>query len=238
MTRHLILAATLALAAPSVALAQAAPKPAMADWSKTVIATPGGGFQMGNPNAKVHVLEFGSLTCPACRQFNAIEKPKLIAKYIKAGKVKFEFRSFLLHGAPDYMASLMTYCLPVNKHFVWTDVVFNQVNEWTSGFSKITKDDENAAQALSKGGKAQDALVFLANKGGFGDFWRKQGVPKATYDRCMNDPTNFNKLASVYKEATGKYKVSGTPTFYVNGKIVESALKFEDLDVEIKKIIK
>jgi protein-disulfide isomerase len=238
MTRHLIIAAALAFGMPSLALAQAAPKPVAVDWSKTVVATPGGGFQMGNPKAKVHILEFGSLTCPACRQFNAVEKPKLIAKYIKSGKVRFEFRSFLLHGAPDYMASLMTYCLPANKHFVWSDVVFNQVNEWTSGFSKITKEDENAAQALSQGGKAQEALVFLANKGGFGDFWRKQGVPKATYDRCMNNPDNFKKLATVYKEATGKYKVSGTPSFFVNEKAVPSALKFDDLDVEIKKIIK
>jgi protein-disulfide isomerase len=233
MNRTVMIAASLALSIPSVAAAQVT-----TDWSKVIVATPDGGYMMGNPKAKAHIIEYGSLTCPACRQFNALEKPKLVAKYVKSGKVKFEFRSFLLHGAPDYMASLMTYCLPASKQFIWNDVVFNQFNEWTSGFSKITKDDERAAQALGQNGKSQDALVFLANKGGFGDFWRKQGIPKATYDRCMNDPVTFNKLATVYKQANDKYKISGTPTFILNGKTVENALTLAALEPEILKAIK
>jgi hypothetical protein len=31
------------------------------DWTKTVVATPEGGFLMGNPNADVKLVEFGSM---------------------------------------------------------------------------------------------------------------------------------------------------------------------------------
>ena len=36
--------------------------PADGDWSTVVSATPEGGFVMGNPAAKVKLIEFGSLT--------------------------------------------------------------------------------------------------------------------------------------------------------------------------------
>ncbi|HEY1144708.1 MAG TPA: hypothetical protein VGE84_00025, partial [Allosphingosinicella sp.] len=38
------------------------PAPNGGDWTETVSATPEGGFVMGNPNAAVKVVEFGSMT--------------------------------------------------------------------------------------------------------------------------------------------------------------------------------
>jgi protein-disulfide isomerase len=205
-----------------------------ADWSKVVVATPEGGYQMGNPKAKTSIIEYGSLTCPACAAFNKTEKPKLVAKYIKSGKVKFEYRSFLLHGALDYMASMMAYCLPANRFYGWVDVIYNEAPDWTAGLFKISAEDQKTAGAL----KPQDGLVFLADKGGFDDFWRKKGIPKATYDKCMADPKNFAKLATVYKQGNEKFSITGTPTFIVNGKVIGNAMSFADLDMQLKKIVK
>ncbi|MEO8619159.1 MAG: thioredoxin domain-containing protein, partial [Sphingomicrobium sp.] len=42
------------------------------DWSKTVAATPEGGIVMGNPKAKVTLVEYGSLTCSHCKHFAEI----------------------------------------------------------------------------------------------------------------------------------------------------------------------
>ena len=41
-------------------------RPASGDWSEAVVATNEGGFVMGSPEAPVKVVEFGSMTCPAC----------------------------------------------------------------------------------------------------------------------------------------------------------------------------
>ncbi len=231
MTKPLIFAAAIATVLVAPLDADAAPA---TGWAKTVVPTADGGFMMGNPKATVHIIEYGSLTCPACRQFNTTEKPKLVAKYVNSGQVKFEYRSFLIHGAPDYMASLMAYCLPANRYFTWVDVIYNEFADWTGGFKNVTDSDQAAAQKM----KPQEALIFLADKGGFDDFWRKKGIPKATYDRCMADPVNFSKLASVYKTAGEKWQISGTPTFIINGKKLENALTFDQLDAQLKKIVK
>ncbi len=231
MTKTLMFAAAMATAIVAPLSAEAA---TATGWAKNVVPTADGGFMMGNPKAPAHVIEYGSLTCPACRQFNTTEKPKLIAKYINSGKVKYEYRSFLIHGAPDYMSSLMAYCLPASRYFTWVDVIYNEFGDWTGGFKNVTDADQAAAQKM----KPQEALIFLADKGGFDDFWRKKGIPKATYDKCMADPVNFTKLANVYKTAAEKWQISGTPTFIVNGKKLENALTFDHLDAQLKKIVK
>jgi protein-disulfide isomerase len=234
MIKTLISATVLATGVTTPSLAQAQAAKTATVWSKVVTSTADGGYIMGNPKAAAHVIEYASYTCPACRQFNAVEKPKLITKYINTGKVKYEFRSFLLHGAPDYMASMMTTCLPASRFFTWSDVVFNEVGDWTSGFKNVTQADQKAVESM----KPQDALTYLADKGGFDDFWRKKGIPKATYDKCMANTVNFDKLASVYKQGNAKFNITGTPTFIINGKKVDGAITFADLDAQLKKIVK
>ena len=59
---------------------------------------PSAGFMMGNPNAKVKLVEIGALTCPHCREFDEEGVPTLVDKYVKSGQVSWEFRTYLLHG--------------------------------------------------------------------------------------------------------------------------------------------
>ena len=42
---------------------------------------------MGNPDAKIRLIEYGSLTCPHCREFDEKGAPQLIEKYVKSGQV-------------------------------------------------------------------------------------------------------------------------------------------------------
>jgi len=51
------------------------------------------GNTLGNPNAKVTVTEFGDLECPICRDFALGAENTLIAKDVRAGKVKLVYRS-------------------------------------------------------------------------------------------------------------------------------------------------
>ena len=62
-------AASGAPAARTAAVPHAAP--AAVDWVDHVVATPDGGFLMGNPAARVKVVEYGSRTCPHCARFAA-----------------------------------------------------------------------------------------------------------------------------------------------------------------------
>ena len=69
--------------------------PANGDWSEVVAATPEGGFVMGNPNAGVKLVEYGSYTCGHCARFDEEGVQPLIDKYVKTGRVSFEFRNYV-----------------------------------------------------------------------------------------------------------------------------------------------
>ena len=60
-------AASSAVKNDNVTITQATPPPG-GNWSDVVNAT-SAGFMMGNPNAKVKLVEIGALTCPHCREF-------------------------------------------------------------------------------------------------------------------------------------------------------------------------
>ena len=52
-------------------------------------------FMMGNPNAKVKLIEIGALTCPHCREFEEQGRARpLVDKYVKSGQVSWEFRTY------------------------------------------------------------------------------------------------------------------------------------------------
>ena len=69
------------------------------DWTRTVVATPEGGFRMGNPNAPVKLVEYGSLTCRHCADF-APGRDAAAGRHAMSasGKVSYEYRNFILNG--------------------------------------------------------------------------------------------------------------------------------------------
>src|SRR4051794_15501913 len=70
-------------------------------WADVANETTAGGFVMGNPNAEVKLLEIGSLFCPYCKRFEDEGAPQLVEKYVKPGKVSWEFRPYVIHGPID-----------------------------------------------------------------------------------------------------------------------------------------
>ena len=83
--------------------------PANGDWSTVVSQTAEGGFLMGNPNAAVKVVEYGSMTCPHCAEFDEEALKPLTDNYVKSGRVSFEFRNFV-RDPFDVAASLVARC--------------------------------------------------------------------------------------------------------------------------------
>jgi protein-disulfide isomerase len=51
------------------------------------------GSTLGNPQAPVTITEFGDLECPYCAQFATGSQARLIARDVRAGKVKLTYKS-------------------------------------------------------------------------------------------------------------------------------------------------
>lgn len=56
------------------------------------------GMTLGDPSAKVTVLEFGDLQCPFCKGYSEEVIPQVIENRVRSGEAKLEFRNFTIIG--------------------------------------------------------------------------------------------------------------------------------------------
>jgi len=182
-----------------------------ADWVRTVAATPRG-YVMGNPAAKVKLVEYASYTCPHCRVFQQEGVASLKAKYVSTGKVSFEFRSFVRNG-PDYAASLLAACDGVARFYPVTEMLFAAQPEWIKGFETIDEATAAKLQAVPQ----DKQVAALAKAGGLTAFMAGKGLPLARAERCLADKAAADRLTATLKAAVETDKVNGTPGFLING---------------------
>lgn len=204
-----LIAAALAFGGAS---AQAAPQTKAAaarDWTKSVVATPEGGFRMGNPNAPLKLLEFGSLTCGHCAHFAEEGMPQLLSKYVKSGRVSFEYRNFV-RNPYDLAGSLLGQCAGPGSFFPLTHQIFATQQEW---MTKV-KPHVQAIGALPE----SQRVPRIATVTGLDAMAANAGVPAARAKQCLNDTRGIGKLLEIRKQAVDTYKLEGTPTFILNGK--------------------
>jgi protein-disulfide isomerase len=208
-----------ALAAPAAAApAHRAPvhrAPAARDWSRTVVATPDGGFRMGNPAARVKLVEYGSLTCPHCRAFAQDGTPQLVAQYVKTGKVSYEFRNYILNGI-DVSASLLARCAGAGGFFGMAETLYATQPQWVGRVAALPQAERDQIKALAEGPR----LVRIGEAAGLIPVAARYGVPAARARQCLADPAGLERLGKIV-EAASALGVDGTPTFFVNGARVD-----------------
>ncbi len=72
--------------------------PAGKAWAEVVTKTPEGGYRMGNPEAPIKLIEYGSLTCSHCAEFAHEAMAELRDSFVASGRVSFEMRNFVRDG--------------------------------------------------------------------------------------------------------------------------------------------
>lgn len=182
------------------------------DWTLVTAATPDGGFRMGNPDAKVKLVEYASLTCPHCADFHEEAAAKIKANYVAGGNVSYEYRNFVLNG-PDLAATLLARCQGATPFFNLIGAFYATQREWTAPYVKMTPADGARIGALPQDRQAGE----LAKLGGLDAFMRARGMTRAKYDQCLADPAALKTVTDTQQTAATTLGVNGTPTFFFNG---------------------
>lgn len=203
--------------------------PASGDWSEVVTATEAGGFMMGNPNAKVKLIEFGSMTCPHCADFEKEAIDPLTQNYVKNGQVVFEFRNFV-RDPFDVTASLITRCGGAKTFFPLTRAMFADQLKWVEKIQGATPEQQQALGAMGPD-KEFKAIADLA---GFQQWAAMRGLPPAKTEACLTDQNAINRLVQMNNDAVSQYNIAGTPSFVINGKVVENAATWAALEPKLK----
>jgi protein-disulfide isomerase len=158
---------------------------------------------LGNPKARVEVVEYASASCPHCARFATEVFPAFKKKYIDTGKVHFTFREVLTNPAPVAAAGfLIARCAGPGKYFTTLDGVFRSQKQWYEG------------------GDVRQSLLQVAES---------QGLSEAQFNACVSDEAALKALNERVEKFTARDKVDATPTFFVNGKRLQPGVNEIDL---------
>lgn len=217
-----------AAAAETAPLEQVAP-PAGQQWTDMIRRTEEGGVAVGNPDAPVTLVEYASFTCPHCARFAEEGTDEILNEYVASGQVQFEFRN-LVSGPHDAAATLLARCQPDGAFFRIADQLFAQQQQWIGNL------DEQEAQRIQA--MPEDQMVpALARAMELDTFMARRGMPEARFEECLTDRERLLELAEQTRTASEEHNLLGTPSFLINGELVQ-ATTWEELEPRLRAAIR
>ena len=162
----------------------------------------------GSPDAKIKLVEYFSLTCPACAEFHIEVYPKIKEKYIDKGLVQMEYRDFPLDQW-GLRAAALARCLEPKYYSAMVDVLLKQQSNWARS--------ENVLESLLKIGQ-------LA------------GLNEENAKACMSNEKLLDGIISVRMTGNKKHNVNTTPSFLINGEKIQ-AFEFSDFEALFKDVL-
>jgi protein-disulfide isomerase len=163
---------------------------------------------LGKADAPITVIEYASLTCPHCADFNKDVLPEFKTKYVETGKAKLIYRDFPLDQWA-LRASVLARCAPADKYFSFIDVLFQNQVSWAT---------------------AKDPMAALEKLGRLG------GVSSEQFNACMQNQALSDAVLGERLKGNKEFDVQGTPTLIVNGKKIENPHSFADFDKILKPL--
>ena len=214
----------------NVTITQANPPPG-GTWADVVNVT-SAGYMMGNPNAKVKLVEIGSLFCPYCKRFEDEGSPLLVEKYVKPGKVSWEFRPYVIHGSIDLAANLVARCAGPKIFFPFTKAFYKDQPTLEAKIQATPQDKLAQIQSLPP----NQTFVAIANVLGLQDWAAARGVPQAKSNQCLSDQKMIDREVQLTSDVTNQYPdFYGTPSFIINGKLQPKEVgSWEKLDPQLQ----
>jgi protein-disulfide isomerase len=162
------------------------------------VSTANAGFEispldhtMGNPKAKLVLIEYGALTCPVCAHFNNEVFADVKKNYIDTGKVFYVYRLYP-RMPEDVPAQKLALCTK-DKYFDAVDLLYRNQPLW---------DPENG---------------ITDTHGGLMRVGRMAGMSPDQVDACINDAAPEEHIAQVQAEGQSRYNVPYFPYFLING---------------------
>ncbi|GAA4034140.1 hypothetical protein GCM10022281_12790 [Sphingomonas rosea] len=206
------------------------------DWTKLVSQTSEGGMLMGNPQAKVKIVEFGSMSCSHCAEFSKEGEPKLVENYVKTGNVSFEFRNFV-RDPLDITASLITRCAGATPQFF--DLTQGIYADQKSFFDRLQAVPQQELAGL-QGMTPVQQFTKMAGYTGLQEWAAQRGLPSGKTGQCLTNQAEIDRLVQMVSDASSQYQIEGTPTFLLNGEVVNITAgtpTWDQLEGAIKKAL-
>ncbi len=160
---------------------------------------------LGSQRAPVTVVEYASLGCPHCAVWAREVFPSFKKTYVDSGKVRFVLREMLFGNSTLAAAGFLTArCAGAERYFQVVDGIFDDQ----------AKIEQNGA----------DEMLSVA---------KTAGLTEDRFKACLRDPAALQALEARANRYVTVDKITGTPTFVINGKVMEGEQSLASLDAAI-----
>jgi protein-disulfide isomerase len=153
------------------------------------------GTVLGDPQAKVRVIEYGDLQCPVCKSFSESVAPELIDQVVRKGTASYDFRQWPVIGESPHTQSTLAAKAALaasgqGRYWNYVELFYGNQGAEDSGY--VT---DPFMTAIAKGAGVADIAR-----------WRR--------DR---DSEKWNAVLARTDSEAGNLGFTGTPSFVVEG---------------------
>lgn len=156
---------------------------------------------IGDPGAKVTVIEFYSLTCSHCAAFARGTMPEVEKDLIAPGKVRFVYHDFPLDQVALTAAMVARY-LPPAQYYPFVSALLANQDRW----------------AFARGINPTDEIWKLA---------ALAGMSRSTFDQAIADTDLKNWILQQQQADQDRWKIDSTPSFVINGQKTAGEMSYD-----------
>jgi protein-disulfide isomerase len=164
---------------------------------------------LGDPNAKIVMIEYLSMTCGHCAKFHETTYPVLKEKYVDTGKVYLILREYPLDPLAA-AAFMLARNAPGDKYFEVVDLLFKRQKDWA-----YASDPVSALRDLAK----------------------QFGYSPQTFEQTLTDQKLLDNINAIRARGESTFGVNSTPTFFINGERVRGAMTPEELSAKLDVLL-
>ena len=166
---------------------------------------------LGNKDAPVTIIEYASLSCSHCASFHNNTLPDIKKEYIDTGIVRMVFRDYPFNY-PALLGSMMMRCITNDLRYDYMNALYKLQNTWVNKDPKISKKE----------------LYKIMQSG---------GMTKEEFNECYSNLDNENLILEGVMAAQKDFNIKSTPSFIVNGNLVEGNKNIKEFRQIIDKIL-
>ena len=179
--------------------------------ANTVLEVTEDDFVVGDKNAPVTIIEYASLSCSHCADFHNNTLEDLIKEYVDTGKARIVFRDFPFNY-PALLGSMVLRCIPEDVRYDYMNALFKLQPKW------VVRENAKSTQELYK-------------------IMQSGGMTKEEFETCTNNVELENTILQALIAAQNEFNIQSTPSFLINGNLVEGNKSIKEFRQIIDKIL-
>ena len=200
------------------------------NWDTVVVATDYG-HRVGNPDAKVKLVEFFSYTCPHCAEFAQQGEGAIKIAYLAPGKMNVEYRH-LIRDPVDLTVGMLVNCGAVSKFPANHAAFIMTQSRWIGPLARSTAAQQQRWRTPGAVGRRAIATDF-----GFYPIMERRGYRRTDVDRCLADDAMASRLAETSAREWDRPGVDSTPSFAINGIVMPGTHTWSTLERQLEEFL-